>query len=77
MNKERRKAISKAMDLIDEAMAVLGWAAEEEQEAFDNMPESLQESDRGMALQENADGLAECAEDLGTVYDSLADICAG
>lgn len=40
---------------------------QEEQEAFDNMPESLQESERGQAV-------GECASDLESEYDTLEDV---
>ena len=52
MNKARRASLQKALDLISAAK-------EEEEEAFENLPESLQESERGEAMQENFDQLEE------------------
>lgn len=61
MNKERRKAIKKAIlkieDLVQEIYS-------EEQEAFDNMPESLQESENGLIS-------SEAQENLEAVIDAL------
>ena len=53
MNKERRDAIEKAQGLIEEAKDILQEACDEEQEYFNNMPESLQGGDKGQAA-ENA-----------------------
>ena len=47
MNKQRRKRIQEALEIIEEAKAILEEVQEEEQEAFDNMPEGLQSSERG------------------------------
>lgn len=67
MNKPRRKAIedilSRLMDIAEELEAVRA----EEEEAYDNMPESLQDSERGVAM-------ADAIEALGEAYDSLQDM---
>lgn len=53
MNAQRRKQIEKAIGLLSEARAILEEVTEEEQEAFDNMPEGLQASERGETMEEN------------------------
>ena len=57
MNKSRRKQIQEALSLIEKAYDLLTDAKDEEEEAFDNLPESLQESERGMTMQDNVDNL--------------------
>ena len=52
MNKQRRKQIAAAMELIEQAQAILEEVIAEEQEAFDNLPESLQTSERGELMEE-------------------------
>ena len=42
MNKYRRKQIQEALSLIDKAYALLTNAKDEEEMAFENLPESLQ-----------------------------------
>ena len=42
MNKVRRKRVQDAITKIEEAKAILEDAQDEEQAAFDNMPEGLQ-----------------------------------
>ena len=47
MNAARRKRLAEAVDMIASAKEIIEEVKEEEQEAFDNMPESLQGSERG------------------------------
>lgn len=64
MNAQRRKMIQKALGLVSEARSILEEAIEEEQEAFDNMPESLQYSDRGATMEENIGNIEDAINDL-------------
>ncbi len=50
MNRDRRKKIQKAIDLLDDVLV-------DEQEAYDNMPENLQDSDKGDTMQTGIDNL--------------------
>ena len=59
MNAERRKEIAKASALIGEARAILEQVATDEREAFDNMPDSLKQSERGQQAEAAADALDE------------------
>ena len=57
MNNERRKVINKMIDKLDEVRRELDSCMDLEQEEYDNMPEGLQESERGDRMQENVDNL--------------------
>ena len=57
MNNDRRKATQKAIDELEEMKATIEDLRDEEQEAYDNMPESLQDSERGQASQQAYDNL--------------------
>ena len=70
MNAERRKRIEntkaliwRAHTLLTEAWDNLEEIKDEEQDAYDNLPESFQESDRGEAMTEAIENL-ENAMDL-------------
>lgn len=71
MNRERRKAIAELVvqlrDLLDQ-LEPLKDAAEnlrdEEQEAFDALPEGLQQSERGQVSESAAENLGYVAESL-------------
>jgi hypothetical protein len=47
MNASRRKQVEKAQWHLDKALEILNDVQAEEQEAYDNMPESLQSGERG------------------------------
>ena len=67
MNKQRRKWLEDIIGKLDEQKRELDSLIEEEQEAYDNMPESLQDSERGQAMYE-------CVSDLESERDSLEDV---
>lgn len=52
MNNDRRKRIDAMISRLEEIRDEIDAIREEEQDAFDNMPESLQNSERGDMAQE-------------------------
>ena len=64
MNRERRKELASAMEKLDEVINLLQHIAEDEQCAFDNLPEGIQESERGERMQEFADMISDVASTL-------------
>lgn len=75
MNKARRKDIARAIELMEQAWGILQTVRDEEQEAFDNMPEGLQSSERGEAMEGYIYTLEEVMDNLGT--DELQEIVDG
>lgn len=57
MNKTRRMQIDEVIAKLEEAKEILEVLGEEEQEYLDNMPESLQMSEKGDKAQEAIDNL--------------------
>lgn len=57
MNNDKRKRIDQATALIEEARSIIEEIAQEESEAYENMPENLQYSDRGELIQEAINNL--------------------
>lgn len=57
MNAERRKIIARAVELMREASSLISQAAEGERQAFENLPESLQQGQQGQAMEQTADDL--------------------
>ena len=72
MNAARRKELSKAIDLIEQAKEIISAVAEEEREAYDNLPEGLQESEMGEKMNEIVDDLEYV--DLDEVVDTIQEI---
>ena len=57
MNAQRRKSIQEVIDQLRDLMDTVEMLRDEEQEAYDNLPESIQYSERGEAMSESADNL--------------------
>ena len=72
MNKQRRKEIAKAIGLIEQAREILDAVKEEEQEAFDNLPENLQNSERGETMEAHISTIEDFLDELDT--DNLQEI---
>ena len=51
MNNQRRKIINAVIAKLTEAGETIGEVLDEEQDAFDNLPEGIQASDRGDAME--------------------------
>jgi hypothetical protein len=74
MNKERRKEIARAIAMIEEAKSILETCSDEEQDYFDNMPESFQDGQKGEDAQTAIDALDEGVSNLEDVSQALGDI---
>ena len=71
MNKARRKAIQLIIDALTDIHENLDVIRVEEQDAYDNLPESLQESDRGEAMSTAVYNLEDAMEDINLAIDAL------
>ena len=81
MNKQRREKISKLKIRFQSTQAELKQLSSElssilneEQDAFDNMPEGLQSSYRGMCSEDAIDNIEEASDKLDEVIELLGDI---
>lgn len=71
MNNARRKIIAEALELVERASNLLEPVRDEEQEAYDNMPEGLQQGERGQQCEAAADALDSAVSSLEEVIDYL------
>lgn len=74
MNNQRRKSINDIIDRLSAIMDELDVLNTEEQDAHDNLPDGLQESERGEAMQEAADALDQAKCDIESVIDNLQEL---
>ena len=74
MNKERRKRLLEISDKLSDLMDDLEEVIEEEEEAFNNLPESLQDSTKGIVMMDRLDTLHTAISDLEDTRDSLQEI---
>lgn len=64
MNAQRRKQLAEAITLLYKAQEIIEWIKDEEEEAYDNLPESIQYSDRGEQMSDNVDNLGDISDNL-------------
>lgn len=57
VNKQRRTKLSDANSLLNRAVTIVELVKDEEQDSYDNLPENLQDGERGEAMQEAIDEL--------------------
>lgn len=74
MNNQRRKAIKDAITRLESITDNLRTLLEEEQEYYDNMPENLQGSDRGIDSESAQECMESALESLEDAVLSLEEI---
>lgn len=78
MNKERRNELKKAVALIDQARYIIDGVQCDEQEALDNLPENLQNSEKAERMEEYLEVLDDILDDIDDgVIDQLEFIIEG
>lgn len=75
MNKQRRKELQEVVTMLYEAASRLNDLCEAENEAYLNLPENLQNSERADIMQEASQCFAEACEDTERIIDDLATYC--
>lgn len=76
MNKARRKMIYDARFHLELVYRILEDVKNQEEEAHENLPESLMYSDRASDMEENIEALEDALETIDEVYDNLKEIAA-
>ena len=74
MNKARRKRLGEAFDLIGTAQDILSAVREEEQEAYENLPDSFRAGERGEEIQNYMDMIEEAEgylDDANSVIEQI------
>lgn len=71
MNNNRRKQISAISEQLENLKEAIEALRDEEQECFDNLPESLQGGERGETMEAAIEALDYAADDLQDCLDHL------
>ena len=71
MNKMNRKQLSDLISRIETIHEALAEIKDGEEEKFDNMPENLQDSEKGETLSEIIDFLDSASESLNESVESI------
>ena len=71
MNKQRRKELKEAIKWINTAQWVIDAVRDCEQESFENMPESIQESERGENMSTHVDEMDDLLMELESIEQRI------
>ena len=71
MNNIRRSQITDIMENLSSLQTSIEELLEEEQEAFDNLPDGIQDSERGEAIQTAIDNLEEAVSNCEELLNNL------
>lgn len=74
MNQIRRKRLDEARNLLNRASEIISDIASEEDDAFNNLSEGLQQTMRGETMENNVTELEECTEKIGEAIDCLDNV---
>ena len=74
MNKNRRKEIESIIEELENLGSRIEAVKEEEDDAFNNIPESLQYSEKGELMEQNVEDLDEAFNSLSEVVEELQEI---
>lgn len=74
MNAERRKRRDAIGEILSAIISDIEELKDDEEGALENMPESLQESERGEKMRENVDSLEEIISELESQRDYLSGV---
>ena len=71
MNKQRRKELKEAIKGINTAQWVIDAVRDCEQESFENMPKSIQESERGENMSTHVDEMDDLLMELESIEQRI------
>lgn len=71
MNDKRRKTLARAEELLKTALKIVTDALEKEQDSRDNIPESLEDSNMAVRMDEAIDALDDAVAQIEEALDSI------
>ena len=74
MNKIRRRELEQAKQILKDAKEIIESVYKEEEEAFDNLPENLQDSSKGDTMEDNVFEMEDAIENIDEAIDHLENI---
>lgn len=76
MNRIRRKHLTEAYELLEQARCIIEACRDEEQDAFDNLPEGIQASTRGEDMEENVAQMDDAISSIEEAMDIVGEYYA-
>ncbi len=73
MNKDRRKQLQDCIAKLDEVQNEVDCLKDDEQEYYDNMPEGLQQGEKGQKSEECCSALDEAVSDIQSAIENISE----
>lgn len=73
MNKKRRELLRSAIPLLSQAARIIDQVAEQEGDSMDNIPESLQDTDRYEKMEKAVENLGTALEHIESAQECISD----
>ncbi len=73
MNNQRRNKLKKIIDILNDAMNMVEFVRDEEEEYMNNIPENLQGSERYSIAEEACNYLEDAISDIESAIENLDD----
>ncbi len=77
MNNQRRKELEGAAKKLEEAREILDSVSQEEEDAYDTLPESFQDGEKGETMKSNIEAINDVSSDIEDLETSIYDIIQG
>ena len=74
MNKQRREKISIGVKKLNEVLDIFQDVLSDEEAAFDNLSDGLQQTSRGESMEDNIDILNSSIDSINDILDDIQDI---
>lgn len=74
MNKNRRKRLEEVKEKLAAILCIIEEIRDEEETAYENLPESLQESERGETMYAAIEGLQDLYDNIESAADNIESI---
>lgn len=71
MNNTRRKELKKAAFLLGNIRFMIDSVRDAEEESYYNLPEGIQESERGMVMEDNVNSLETISDDIDNIISDI------
>ena len=71
MNRFRREELSGAIKLLEQAYSIIENCRDDEQDAYDNLPDGIQDSERGETMYYYISEMEECMDAIDNITDCI------
>ena len=71
MNRYRRGELTEAIKLLEQAYNIIENCRDDEQDAYDNLPDGIRDSERGEAMYDCVSEMENCMDAIESITDCI------